>query len=146
MINDRDPISANDNDVSLQAERTRSPFLAVASAIGGAIQGACAILVASSSLKGFVGVAALAAAVKSSKLHSEIVRIPLMAISVVLACLTLFVLWNAHRLRNLPSARWRRRPLTSAQKFSIVFSLLLSVLTLLLVFYELTLHPLFVSA
>jgi hypothetical protein len=121
----------------------RSLWLAMASTVGGIIQGACAVLVASSSLKGLVSVAALAGALKASKLHSEIVRVPLMALSVLLSCLTLFVLWNAHRMRNLPSARWRKRPLTGKQWLAILFSLSLSAITLILVVYEVMLHPLF---
>jgi hypothetical protein len=124
----------------------RSLWLAMASTIGGIIQGACAVLVASSSVKGLVSVAALAGALKASKLHSEIVRVPLMVVSVLLSCLTLFVLWNAHRMRNLPSARWRKRPLTGRQWLAILFSLLLSLITLALVVYEVMLHPLFSAA
>jgi hypothetical protein len=123
--------------------RDRSLWLAMASTVGGLVQGACAVLVASSSLKGLVSVAALAGALKASKLHSDIVRVPLMAVSVLLSCLSLFVLWNAHRMRNLPSARWRKRPLTSRQWLAILFSLSLSLLTLVLVVYEAMLHPLF---
>ncbi len=108
---------------------------------GGVIQGACAILVASSTAKIFLGIAGLAGALKTSELHANIIRLPLMATSSILALLTLFVLWNAHRMRNLPSARWRKRDLTARQKAGIVFSFGAAVLTLVLVIAEIAIHP-----
>jgi hypothetical protein len=122
----------------------RTPvLLSITSFAGGLIQGACAILVASSTAKILFGVAGLAGALKASEFHTEIVRLPLMAISTTLALVTLFVLWNAHRMRNLPSARWRKRALTARQKAGIAFSLAAAVLTLGLVIAEITIHPLF---
>lgn len=123
-------------------ERT-SVLLSATSVAAGIIQGACAILVASSTAKIFLGIAGLAAAVKTSELHAEVVRIPMMLISTILSLITLFVLWNAHRLRNLPSARWRKRHMTTRQKLGIAFSLTASILTLVLVVAEITIHPLF---
>lgn len=116
------------------------------SLISGIIQGACALLVASSSLKILFGLAALAAAIKSSRLHSNLIRIPLMGLSTVLACLTLFVLWNGWQLRNLPSARWRKQPLTFRKKLGIALSFLSAIMTLALAFGEVALHPIFPHA
>ena len=123
-------------------ERT-SVLLSATSVAAGIIQGACAILVASSTAKIFLGIAGLAAAVKTSELHADIVRIPMMLVSTILSLVTLFVVWNAHRLRNLPSARWRKRSLTTRQKLGISFSLTASILTLVLVVAEIIIHPLF---
>jgi len=78
---------------------------------------------------------------KSSKIHSDPVRVPLMAVATLLALVTLFVLWNAHRLRNLPSARWRKQSLSLKRKAAIAFSLLSAVMTLVLVVAELVIHP-----
>ena len=121
----------------------RSVLLSGVSIVSGIIQGACAILVASSSLKILVGLAGLAAAMKSSEIHSEPVRLPVMAISVVFAIVTLFVLWNGHRLRNLPSARWRKRVLNLRTRLAIGFSMASALITLLLVAAELYIHPIF---
>lgn len=123
-------------------ERT-SVLLSLTSFAGGIIQGACAILVASSTAKIFLGIAGLAAALKTSELHANIVRLPLMAVSTILALITLYVLWNAHRMRNLPSARWRKRALTARQKAGIAFSFAAAVITLALVVAEVTIHPIF---
>jgi hypothetical protein len=133
--------SATETDT--EPETHGSVLLSGVSVVSGIIQGACAILVASSSLKLLVGLAGLAAAMKSSRLHSEPVRIPLIVISTVLALVTLFVLWNAHRLRNLPAARWRKRRLALSAKLAIGFSLGSALLTIALVIVELTIHPFF---
>ena len=55
----------------------------------------------------------------------------------------LFVLWNANRMRNLGSARWRKRTLSTRQKIGIAFSFAAAVITLVLVVAEVTIHPLF---
>ena len=120
-----------------------SILLFITSVVAGIIQGACAVLVASSTAKIFLGVAGLAAALKTSEFHREPVRIPLMALSAGLAMITLFVLWNGHRMRNLPSARWRKRGLNYRQKAGIGFSMAVAVLTLVLVVAELIIHPFF---
>ena len=124
------------------SERT-SILLSATSFAGGIIQGACAILVASSTAKIFLGIAGLAAAVKTSEFHTEAVRIPMMAISTILAIITLLVLWNAHRMRNLSSARWRKSALTARQKLGIAFSFTAAVVTIVLVVAEISIHPLF---
>ncbi len=123
------------------ARETRSLVLSITSFVGGIIQGACALLVASSTAKIFLGIAGLAGALKTSELHANIIRIPLMFGSAALALITLFVLWNGHRLRNLPSARWRKRPLTGRQRAGIAFSLFAAIVTLALVIGEATIHP-----
>jgi len=130
-----------------QTEETKEPkapvWLSVISLAGGAVQGVCAILVASSSLKVLVSVAAFAGIMQTSKFHAPIVRLPLMFLSAVLALVTLYVLWNGHRLRNLKTAQWRKRKLSTKEKVSIGFSLIVSLITLLLVISEAILHPIF---
>jgi hypothetical protein len=123
------------------AETRDSLVISAAGLITGLIQGACAILVASSSMKILLSVAGLAAAMKASRFHSDPVRIPVMVVSAILACISLYVLWNGRRLRNLPSARWRKRPLSRRQKLAIAFTLASSLATLALVIAESVIHP-----
>jgi hypothetical protein len=124
-----------------QSESTFPTVLSAASLAGATIQGVCAILVASSSLKVLLGVAGVAAAVKTSSLHSDKIRVPLMLISAALASLTLYVLWNGWQLRKQPAARWRIRSLSRGQKLGIGFSLAASVTSWLLVIVEAVVHP-----
>jgi hypothetical protein len=131
------------NDIDTVPGTQSSVLLSGVSVVSGIIQGACAILVASSSLKILVGVAGLAAAMKSSQLHSEPVRLSLMVISTVLAVVTVFVLWNGYRLRNLPSARWRKRTLSLGTKLAILFSLATALVTVALIIGEVAIHPIF---
>jgi len=55
----------------------------------------------------------------------------------------LYSVWNFHRLRNASSAAWRRRPLTTQQKTKDAVLVLLSLGALLLIAFELYVHPLF---
>ena len=66
-----------------------------------------------------------------------------MLVSVVLACVSLYTVWNGWRLRNLPSARWRKRPLSMGRKLGIAFTLASSVAALALVLAEAVVHPVF---
>ena len=126
-----------------ETQKSSSPSLLLSSAafVGSLVEGACAILVASASAKLFVGLGAVAGAVKASRLHSDIVRIPVLLVSAAAALITLLVLWNSWRARNRSAARWRTKPMTLQQKFSLAISLLASVLTLALVIGEAIEHP-----
>jgi hypothetical protein len=141
-------VPVTDTDLMLPAEETQnssSPSLLLSSAafVGSLVEGACAILVASASAKLFVGLGAIAGAVKASRLHADIVRIPVLLVSAAAALITLLVLWNAWRSRNRSAARWRKKPMTLREKFSFAIALLASVLTLALVFGEAIEHPIF---
>jgi hypothetical protein len=128
-----------------ETQKSSSPSLLLSSAafVGSLIEGACAILVASASAKLFVGIGAVAAAVKASRLHADIVRIPVLLVSAACATIMLVVLWNSWRARNRSAARWRRKPLTVRERVSFAITLLASVLTLALVVGEVIEHPIF---
>ena len=76
-------------------------------------------------------------------MHADIVRIPILLVSAAAALITLLVLWNAWRARNRSAARWRKKPMTLREKFSLAITLLASVLTLALVIGEAIEHPIF---
>jgi len=141
-------VPVTDADLTSPVEETQkssSPSLLLSSAafVGSLVEGACAILVASASAKLFVGLGAVAGAVKASRLHADIVRIPVLLVSAAAALITLLVLWNAWRARNRSVARWRQKPMTLREKFSLAITLLASVLTLALVIGEAIEHPIF---
>ena len=104
------------------------------------LQGVCAFMVMSSSLKVAIGLGSFAAATASSRFHSAPVRIPLMIAAAIGATLTLYVLWNGWRLRRRPSAQWRRRPLTAGQRSRIALALGSAVFSWALVIAELLIH------
>src|ERR1700730_16932164 len=127
----------------VQKPSSSSLLLSSAAFVGGLVEGACAILVASASAKLFVGLGAVAGAVKASRLHADIVRVPVLLVSAASAVITLVVLWNSWRARNRPAARWRKKPMTLREKFSFAITLLASVLTMALVVGEVIEHPIF---
>jgi hypothetical protein len=126
-------------------DQTNSPKralrLGTPSLVGGFIQGACALLMATNAGKALLGIATTTVAARSSFIHSDPVRIPLMIVSAFGAMAVLYVLWNGWRLRNSSSARWRRQPLSKRERWSIGFSLTCSVITLALVVGEYFAHP-----
>jgi hypothetical protein len=141
-------VPVTDTDLISPVEETQKPsfpslLLSSVAFVGSFVEGACAILVASASAKLFVGLGAVAASVQASRLHADIVRIPVLAVSAAATLLTLWVLWNAWRARNRPAARWRKRPMTVREKFSLAITLSASLLTLALVVGEVIEHPLF---
>src|SRR5262249_50061957 len=80
------------------------------------LQGLCVWFMAIGTLKLAFGLGVLGLAGTASFIHSDPVRIPLMLLATLGATATLFVIWNQQRLRNLPSAQWRKRPLTTREK------------------------------
>jgi hypothetical protein len=141
-------VPVSDTDLISRVEKvgqSSSPSLLFSSAafIGSLIEGACAILVASGSVKLLVGLGAVAGALKASRLHADFIRIPVLLASSAAAVLMLLVSWNAWRARNRSASRWRRRPLTRREKISLTLTLLASVVTLALVAGEAIEHPFF---
>lgn len=104
-------------------------------------QTGCAIAVFASRISLWISGASLVIPLKASVLHSEPVRLPLLALATFGSLLNLFVLWNARRLRRRPEAKWRIKPLRFRDKLRnrIVFSA--SMITLFMVVSELVLHP-----
>ena len=128
-----------------ETQKSSSPSLLLSSAafVGSLVEGACAILVASASAKVLVGLGAVAGVVKASRLHADIIRIPVLLVSAAAAIIMLVVLWNSWRARNRPASRWRKKPMTLREKFSLAVTLLASVMTLALVVGEAIEHPIF---
>jgi hypothetical protein len=75
-------------------------------------------------------------------LHRDIFRIPALLLAIIGSVLNLWILWRSHRLRNSPSAVWRKRPLTAKERWRISIVLVLSVLTLFTAAFEIHLHRL----
>ena len=139
-VNETDLISPVD---AAQKSSFHSLSLSIAALVGSLVEGVCAILVASASAKLFLGLGAVAGAVKASRLHADIVRIPVLLVSTAAALISLLVLWNAWRARNRSAARWRKRPMTLRGKFTFGVTLLASVMSLSLVLGEAIEHPIF---
>jgi hypothetical protein len=104
-------------------------------------QTGCAIAVFANRISLFIGGASAGLTLHASRLHSEPVRLPLLALATLGSVLNLFVLWNARRLRRKPEAQWRIRPLRFRDKLRNGIVLAASALTLFMVFSELVFHP-----
>jgi hypothetical protein len=115
----------------------RLSFAALTSA---AVQGICAFLIAMNSIKLALGITSAATAGGSSFLHSDPVRLILRYVSAVLATVTLYVIWNAWRLRNRRAAQWRRVPLSKREKWMIAFGLFSAAASWFLIIAEVYAH------
>ena len=91
-----------------------------------------------------LGMAAAALSLSTSSvvafIHRDMFRLPLLAIALAGALMNLYLLWHAGRLRNSPSAAWRRRPLSRAQRLRTATVIALSLLTMVLTVAEVWLH------
>lgn len=115
----------------------RLAFAALGSA---AIQGLCAFLVAMNAIKAALGISSAAAGGGSSLIHSDPVRLALRYVSVALATLTLYVLWNAWRLRSRSASQWRKVPLTAREKWTIGLGLASALASWFLIIAEVFAH------
>ena len=114
--------------------------LSMASLTTSLIQGICLFAVGINWAKAFLGITSIAASGGSSFIHSDPVRYALRYVSAVLATATLWVIWNGWRLRNRSSARWRKVPLSSSEKWNIALGLASSILSWVFIIAEVFAH------
>ena len=107
-----------------------------------ALQSVCAALIALSGIRFAVGLGSLVLAVTGwlRQFHADKIRIPMMLFALFGACLNLFVLWHARRLRERLSAQWRRQPMSPRKKRGERIQVALAVLTLVLLVVEESIH------
>ena len=108
------------------------------------LQNICAAVLTVNGIRVAIGLGSLAAAggvwPAVFKFHADAIRIPMMVIALVGAIINLLALWQIKRLRERPSAQWRRVPLSSRQKRSERLQFVLSIVTLVLLAFEYLLH------
>jgi hypothetical protein len=111
--------------------------------IGAAQTVPCAFLLVASLYRVSIGATSLFAASFAQPFlwfHQDAARLPLFAIAVAGSLFNLYLLWNAHRLRNRPSAAWRKVELTPRERRVQQFQLWSSVLTLLMIAADFASH------
>jgi membrane protein YqaA with SNARE-associated domain len=105
------------------------------------VQGACALLMTANSAKLLLGVGSVVAASGAqSILHSDPVRFTLMGVAAVAASMTLYVLWNARRLRRRPAAAWRQKTPSRRERWSSRIAFASAILSWVLIIGELIAH------
>lgn len=108
-------------------------------------QSLCTAVLTISGIRVAIGLSALAAAsgiyAPAKGFHQDAVRIPMLILATVGAVVNLAVVFWIRRLRNQPSAQWRRRELSSKEKRSESLQIAMAVLTLVLVGLETWTHP-----
>ncbi len=109
-----------------------------------ALQSVCTALIALSGIRLAIGLGSLALAAGVTgwldRFHADKIRIPMMLFALFGACLNLFVLWHARRLRERPSAQWRRQPMSLRKQHGERIQVALAVLTLVLLIAEESIH------
>jgi hypothetical protein len=134
------------SDSEISPSKPARLLLAWGSLALAAAESLCVAAVGLSGLRvalGFTSLLAAGAAGPASGFHRNAIRIPLLALGVIGAVISLLLLWNEERLRRNPSAAWRIRPLTLAQQKRRWFQLWAAGLTLALVALEVITHPWF---
>lgn len=107
------------------------------------LQSACTAVMAISGLRLLIGIGSLAAASVPGlmiALHTDKIRIPMMAIAILGSVLNLYVVWRIRSLRARPSSQWRAQPVTAEQRRSEVIQIVISIAALLLVMAESLAH------
>lgn len=104
------------------------------------LQSICTFFAAMNGLRLGIGLSSLALAAGTTSaidhFHGDWLRVPMICLAVAGSVLNLVVLWQLRRLRQRPEAAWRRTS-PSAHKMRMErLQLVLSILTLILVFLE----------
>jgi len=129
---------------ALKSQRQGSWLIGLTSFFFILLQSACTAVMAVSGLRLLIGLGSLAAASFIPgfifSIHTNKIRIPMMAIAVLGSALNLYVVWRIRSLRARPASQWRVHPATAKQRRSETIQIALSILTLLLVVTEILTH------
>ena len=135
-------MSQNPDASPANASRVRpsSWLLSITSFLFIVLQSLCTAVMAISSVRVLIGLSALAAAAglnrPASGYHADAIRIPMMTIAVVGSLINLYVVWRIRSLRSRPAAQWRAQPVSSRQRRTETFQIVLAVVSLILVVIE----------
>lgn len=109
------------------------------------LQSLCTAVLTISGIRVAIGFSALAAAsgiyAPATGWHQDAIRIPMLILATVGALINLAVIGWMRRLRNRPSARWRRGEPSAKQKRSVRLQIAMAIMTLILVGLETWTHP-----
>ena len=104
------------------------------------LQSVCTFFAAMSGLRVGIGISSLVLATSAADaidaFHVDWLRVPMILLAVAGAVLNFVVLWQIQRLRRNPAAQWRMRPVSAGRLRMERVQLVLSVVTLVLVFLE----------
>lgn len=108
-------------------------------------QAACATSVFLKSIAVLLGISVVSAAAALDFLHQPMARIILLLFAVSGAGANLYLVWKTWKLRRNPAARWRMRPLSTAERRRMFLAVSTSLLTFVVlgveVWAHLLLHP-----
>ena len=129
---------------ALKRQRQSSWLIGLTSFIFILLQSACTAVMAVSGLRLLIGLGSLAAAAFIPgfifSIHTDKIRIPMMAVAILGSALNLYVVWRIRSLRARPASQWRAQPVTVKERRSETIQIVLSILTLLLVVAETLAH------
>ncbi len=104
------------------------------------LQALCVVSVAMARAGIVLGAASVTAVTWANFFHRDIFRLPILVLAVAGAGFNLYLLWNSRRLRNAPAAAWRKRPLTTGERWRIGLVFCLSIFTLVTAAAEVYYH------
>jgi hypothetical protein len=143
MANISSEVLESDDDLShlMPSEAGKAQgVIAWSSLLFAVLQSVCSFFVALNGLRLLIGVGALASVVGAGqqwdRLHTDWIRVPMIALSLVGAMLNLTVLLHVRHLRSRPSAQWRQKPLATRKLRGERVQLALSLVTLALIAVE----------
>jgi hypothetical protein len=109
------------------------------------LQSACTAVIAISGVRVAIGLSALAEATigihaPAAGFHRDAIRIPMMVAATLGSLINLYVIWRIRTLRARPSSQWRVKAVTTRQRRSEIFQIVLAIVTLVLVAAEWITH------
>lgn len=129
---------------ALKRQRQGSWLIGLTSFLFILLQSACTAVMAISGLRLLIGLGSLAAASFIPEfifsIHTDKIRLLMMAVAVLGSVLNLYVVWRIRSLRARPASQWRAQPVTAKQRRSETIQIVLSILTLFLVVAEILAH------
>ncbi len=135
---DRGPLSAEPKSDAAKARA--GMWIGWGGLLFAVLQSVCTFFAAMSGLRVGIGIGSLVLAGSTvgviKSLHVDWLRVPMVLLAVIGSVLNLVVLWQIRRLRKSPAAQWRVRTVSAGRMRMERVQLLLSIVTLVLVFLE----------
>jgi hypothetical protein len=104
------------------------------------LQSLCTFFAAVDGFRLAIGIGALAVSAGVGAtidwVHSDRIRLPMMALALLGSLLNLVVLWQIRRLRSSPAAKWRQKPASARKVRMERVQFVLSIVTLVLIAVE----------
>lgn len=130
----------SEHEIDLAPFSSHSTGRGIGALVLAVLEAACVFAVTAAKAGFLLSSVAAFAAGWAATIHRDLFRIPALVLAILGSLINLYLLWKFFRLRNAPAAAWRKKPLTTRERWRMGLVFSMSTATLILAFAEIYLH------